>query len=80
MMLINFANGLATLGKNRAAIAEAAFRRLVAVLPKEKPGSIEHDFWQTIQGFEMILSDERGKTTRLTRTRQKVARLVRSKR
>jgi hypothetical protein len=35
---------------------------------------VEHDFWQTIHAFEHVLSEERGKTTRLSRTRQKVAR------
>lgn len=61
--------------KNEPAVAEAAFRQLIAVLPKEKPGTIEYDFWQTIHAFEHVLSDERGKTTRLSRTRQKVARV-----
>jgi hypothetical protein len=56
-------------------VADAAFRRLVSVLPKEKPGTVEHDFWQTIHAFEHVLSEERGKTTRLARTRQKVARV-----
>jgi hypothetical protein len=56
-------------------IADAAFRRLISVLPKEKPGAVEHDFWQTIHAFEHVLSEERGKTTRLARTRQKVARV-----
>jgi hypothetical protein len=45
------------------------------VLPKEKPGTVEHDFWQTIHAFEHVLSEERGRTTRLARTRQKVARV-----
>jgi hypothetical protein len=45
------------------------------VLPKEKPGTVEHDFWQTIHAFKHVLSEERGKTTRLARTRQKVARV-----
>lgn len=61
--------------KGEDGVAEAAFRRLIAVLPKEKPGTIEHDFWQTIFAFEHALSEERGKTTRLARTRQKVARV-----
>lgn len=61
--------------EKREDIAAAAFRRLVAVLPKEKPGSVEHDFWRTIHAFEHVLSEERGKTTRLARTRQKVARV-----
>lgn len=43
--------------------------------PKEKPGTIEHDFWQTIHAFEHVLSEQRGGTTRLARTRQKVARV-----
>lgn len=56
-------------------VEEAAFRRLVEVLPKETPGSIEHDFWKTIHAFEEILRDERGKTVRLSRTRQKIDRV-----
>jgi hypothetical protein len=56
-------------------IIDAAFRRLIEILPKEKPGTVEHDFWRTIHAFEHILSEERGKTTRLSRTRQKVARV-----
>ncbi|WP_095088945.1 hypothetical protein [Mesorhizobium sophorae] len=56
-------------------VADAAFRKLVSVLPKEKPGTVEYDFWQTIHAFEHVLSEERGKTTRLARTRQKVARV-----
>jgi len=56
-------------------LADAAFRRLIAILPEEKPGSLEHDFWQTIHAFEHLLTEERGKTTRLSRTRQKVARV-----
>lgn len=53
----------------------AAFRRLVEILAQHAPGSIEQDFWQTIHAFEEILSDDRGKTVRLSRTRQKVARV-----
>ncbi|MER9052511.1 hypothetical protein [Mesorhizobium sp. M0910] len=60
--------------KGEPGVADAAFRKLVSVLPKEKPGTGEHDFWQTIHAFEHVLSEERGKTTRLARTRQKVAR------
>lgn len=56
-------------------IEEAAFRRLIAILPKEEPGTVEHDFWRTVHAFEHVLSEERGKTTRLARTRQKVARV-----
>ena len=54
---------------------QAAFRRLIEVLPDEAPGTIEHDFWRTINAFEQIRTEERTKTTRLSRTRQKVARV-----
>lgn len=60
---------------NQKEIEEAAFRRLIDILPKEAPGTVEHDFWRTIHAFEHMLSEERGKTTRLGRTRQKVARV-----
>lgn len=56
-------------------VADAAFRRLIEVLPEEAPGSIEHDFWMTIHAFEEVLRDERGKTVRLSRTRQKIGRV-----
>lgn len=56
-------------------VADAAFRRLISLVPAEQPGTVEHDFWQTIHAFEFALSDERGKTTKLNRTRQKVARV-----
>ena len=56
-------------------VADAAFRRLIEVLPEETPGSIEHDFWMTIHAFEEVLRDERGKTIRLSRTRQKIGRV-----
>ncbi len=56
-------------------LAEAAFRKLVAVLPSEEPGTVEHDFWRTIHAFEHLLGEERGRTTRLSRTRQKVNRV-----
>ncbi|MCK1334728.1 hypothetical protein ACVW1A_002092 [Bradyrhizobium sp. LB1.3] len=61
--------------EKQADIEEAAFRRLIEILPKEAPGTVEHDFWRTVHAFEHILSEERGKTTRLARTRQKVARV-----
>jgi len=56
-------------------VDEAAFRRLVEILPEDAPGSIEHDFWKTIHAFEEVLRDERGKTVRLSRTRQKIGRV-----
>ena len=61
--------------RNEAKIADAAFRRLISLVPSELPGSVEHDFWQTVHAFEYTLSEERGRTTRLSRTRQKVSRV-----
>jgi hypothetical protein len=57
-----------------APVAEAAFRKRISLVPAERPGSVEHDFWQMVQAFEFTLSEERGKNTRLSRTRQKVAK------
>lgn len=58
-----------------AVVADAAFRRLISLVPAEHPGTVEHDFWQTVHAFEFVLSEERQKTTRLARTRQKVGRV-----
>jgi hypothetical protein len=60
---------------NAPEVAEAAFRKLVTLGIDHPAGSVEHDFWQTIQAFEAVLKEERGKTIRLARTRQKVARV-----
>jgi hypothetical protein len=54
-------------------VAEAAFRRRISLVPDQNPGTVEHDFWQTVQAFEYSLTEERGKTTKLSRTRRKVA-------
>lgn len=56
-------------------VEDAAFQRLIEILPEETPASIEHDFWKTIHAFEEILREERGKTVRLSRTRQKIDRV-----
>jgi hypothetical protein len=55
------------------AVAEAAFRRRISLVPDQSPGTVEHDFWQTVQAFEYSLTEERGKNTKLSRTRRKVA-------
>ena len=61
--------------RGKSALADAAFRKLISLVPSERPGTVEHDFWQTIHAFEYILTDERERTTRLSRTRQKIARV-----
>jgi hypothetical protein len=55
-------------------VREVARLRLYEVLPAEKPGTLEHDVWRSIHALEDTLSDERDKTTRLARTRQKIKR------
>ncbi len=56
-------------------LADAAFRKLISIVPSEVLGTVEYDFWRTIHSFEYVLSEERGRTTRLSRTRQKVQRV-----
>lgn len=60
--------------QSNSAVREAARRRLYSVLPSEKPGTLEYDVWQSIHALEDTLSNEREKTTRLARTRQKIKR------
>jgi len=56
-------------------VEDAAFRKLISIIPEAQPGTLEHDFWTTIHAFEHALTEERGRTTLLSRTRQKVARV-----
>lgn len=55
-------------------VRKAAKLRLYKILPSEEPGTLEYDVWQSIHALEGELTDERGKTTRLSRTRQKIGR------
>ena len=54
--------------------ADAAFRGRVSVLPSERPGTVEHDRWRSVHTLEAVRTGERGRTTRLARTRRKVGR------
>jgi hypothetical protein len=58
-------------------LADKALRRLIEIGAEGEalPGSVEYDFWKTIMVFEQVLSEENGKTTRLSRTRQKLKRV-----
>lgn len=55
-------------------VREAALRKLYAISPDAEPGSLEHAVWQSVYALEDALTEERGKTTRLARTRQKIGR------
>lgn len=60
--------------RGAAEVYDAAFQRLIAVQPAAQVGTIAHDVWRTIFAFEEVLKEERGKTIRLARTRQKIGR------
>ena len=55
-------------------VYDAAFQRLISVQPSAQVGTIAHDVWRTIYAFEELLKEERGRTVRLSRTRQKIQR------
>lgn len=57
-----------------AQVADAVFQRLVRIVPGEKPGSVEHDFWTSIHAHEEMLTEKNGKATRMSRTRQKATK------
>ena len=70
--LKNIAKNAARLGVME--VKRAAERRLFAVLPSADPTTLEHSVWQSIHALEAALTEERGRTTRLSRTRQKITR------
>jgi hypothetical protein len=49
-----------------------AFWRLCEMLPSEKKGTVEYDVWKSVYALEEMLKEKRGKTVRLSRTRQKI--------
>ena len=55
-------------------VYDTAFQRLISIQPSAQPGTIAYDVWRTIYAFEELLKEERGKTVRLSRTRQKIQR------
>ncbi len=55
-----------------AVVERAAFARLCRIQPAAQPGTFEHDVWQSVHATEELLRQDRGKTVRLTRTRQKL--------
>jgi hypothetical protein len=59
--------------KGNQVVEDAASLRLYEILPAAEPGSFEHDVWKSIHALEHSLTTERGKTTRLQRTRNSIA-------
>lgn len=55
-------------------LGDIARRRLYVLGVAHPPGSLEFDMWVSIHALEDALLAERGRTTRLTRTRQKIGR------
>jgi hypothetical protein len=60
--------------RGAADVYNAAFQRLITVQPSAQVGTIAHDVWRAIYALEELLREERGKTVRLSRTRQKIQR------
>jgi len=56
------------------AVERAAFARLCEIQPEAEPGTVAHDVWKSIHALEEMLTDQKGRTTRLSRTRQKIGR------
>lgn len=62
------------IGEPVGARGEAITRR-VSVLPSERPGTVEHDFWRSVHTLGAVRTEERGRETLLSRARQKVDRV-----
>jgi hypothetical protein len=57
------------------AVYDAAFAKRLSLLPGDAPGTVADDLWKSIYALEQIRSEEKGKTVRLSRTRQKLDRV-----
>lgn len=58
--------------KNADVVRNAAVRQLSSLIPDHKPGTLEHDFWQSLNAYETILREDRKTKVRLRKTREKV--------
>lgn len=61
--------------KNNIDVERAASLRLYEILPSEEAGAINYDIWKTIYALEHSLTLERGRTTRLQRTRNSISKI-----
>jgi hypothetical protein len=77
---VKLRNWIANARREGAKVVEdAAVRRLITLGAKKyvetNDDKLVLDFWKSIIALEFALTDERGKTTRLARTRQKIGRV-----
>ena len=56
------------------AVYDAAFQRLVTILPSAIKGAVAKNVWRTIYASEVLHTEEKKKTFRHTRTRQAIRR------
>lgn len=56
-------------------LVPAAFRRVCELAGQDDTDALVVDFWRAIAAAEEVLREERGKTVRLNRTRQKIQRV-----
>lgn len=53
-------------------VRDAAIRKLEALVPQHKKGTLEYDFWQTLRLYELVLREDRKTKVRLYKTREEV--------
>jgi len=68
-----YLNNVRRLG--RTDLYPSAFRRLCELEGNDHGGALVVDFWRAVAAAEQVLREQRGKTVRLARTRQKVERV-----
>lgn len=69
----NYLDNIKRLG--RAGLYPVVFRRLCELSGQAHDDPVAFEFWRAIAALEEILRETRGKTVRLARTRQKIARV-----
>lgn len=59
---------------DREDIHDLAFRQLVSLEGMDMTDRLERDFYSVLNAYEEILTDKNGRTTKASRTRQKLAK------